>query len=55
MFYFSLCLYNMYWIYVVIFSILIMVGNGTYVSDWSLYGDCIKRPPVICDLFVSVP
>ena len=22
---------------------------------WSLYGDCIKRPPVICDLFIKVP
>ena len=25
------------------------------LSSWSMYGDCIKRPPVICDLFIKVP
>ena len=29
--------------------------SPTLCSSWSLYGDCIKRPPVICDLFIKVP
>ena len=25
------------------------------IFDWSLYGDCIKRPPVICDRVIKAP
>ena len=26
-----------------------------FLSSWLLYGVCIKRPPVICDLFIKIP
>ena len=29
--------------------------SHTFFTSRSLQGDCIKRPPVICDLFIKVP
>ena len=48
-------MYTMYLIHAVISFNFDNLRNGTYFSDWSLYRDCFKRPPVICDPFVSVP